>query len=79
MGEELRDLVVAIGSNWNATGQQDKREVSTSVPRSLPGECPSLCQKICEMGTAAGTREQGLELGEMREKTQCREKVQPWD
>lgn len=44
--------------------------VGTSTPSSLLGECPSQCLKMCAMVMAAGTRDGGLELGGMREKTQ---------
>lgn len=69
MGEELRDLAVAVRSNCDATEQQDER----SAPPSH-AHCPENAQvrvwKMCEVVMAAAIRDRRLELGGMREKTQ---------
>lgn len=62
MGEELRDLAVAVRSNCDATEQQDER----SAPPSH-AHCPENAQvrvwKMCEVVMAAAIRDQRLELG----------------
>lgn len=65
MGEELRDLVVAIRSKWDAMEQQDERSAllfQAHCPQVLTSQ--RLCVKVCAVVMAAGVRDWGWSWGE---------------